>query len=138
MGKIYLAGPLFTDAERRWHQTAKAKLTAAGLEVVWPGELLTDARIKAAGQGAPSLIFKTCKDALDKCDRVVALLDGVQVDDGTAWEIGYAYAEGKPIYGIRTDTRIAGETGFSRVNGMIEGCLSGLVGTVPELIAKLK
>jgi len=27
------------------------------------------------------------------------------VDSGTAWEIGFAYAEGKKIYGILEDTR---------------------------------
>jgi nucleoside 2-deoxyribosyltransferase len=135
--KIYLAGPLFTDAERAWHKSAKAEMTAAGFDVVWPGELLTRRRIEEAGGDAPALIFKTCRDALDSCDLVVALLDGTQVDDGTAWEIGYAYAGGKPVYGIRTDTRLAGDTGFSRVNGMIEGCLAGLGKKTAEVIAAM-
>jgi nucleoside 2-deoxyribosyltransferase len=36
---------------------------------------------------------------------MVAILDGSQVDDGTAWEIGYAYARGLPVWGLRTDFR---------------------------------
>ncbi len=136
---IYQAGPLFTDAERQWHRATKDAMENAGMkvDVIWPGELLTGEQIDAAGADAPSLIFKVCKDALDDSDMVVALLDGTQVDDGTAWEIGYAYAKGKRIYGIRTDSRVAGDTKFSRVNGMIEGCLSGLARTVPELVSMI-
>lgn len=37
------------------------------------------------------------------CSSAFAVLDGVDVDSGTAWEIGYAYARGKPIIGLRTD-----------------------------------
>ncbi|MBQ3892854.1 MAG: nucleoside 2-deoxyribosyltransferase [Mailhella sp.] len=33
-------------------------------------------------------IMEADRDALLSCDVVVALLDGAQVDDGTAWEIG--------------------------------------------------
>ncbi|MGO9022030.1 MAG: nucleoside 2-deoxyribosyltransferase [Syntrophobacteraceae bacterium] len=42
---------------------------------------------------------------------LIALLDGPQVDDGAAWEIGYFYAKRRPeqkIIGIRTDFRRAG------------------------------
>jgi nucleoside 2-deoxyribosyltransferase len=54
---------------------------------------------------------------------VIALLDGSQVDDGTAWEIGYFYAKRTPekkIIGIRTDFRRAGECEGGCVNSMIE------------------
>jgi nucleoside 2-deoxyribosyltransferase len=36
---------------------------------------------------------------------LVANLDGVDVDSGTAWEIGYAIAQKKTVIGIRTDLR---------------------------------
>jgi nucleoside 2-deoxyribosyltransferase len=87
---------------------------------------------------APRLIFDSCKSALDACGCVVALLDGAQIDDGTAWEIGYAYSRGIPVYGIRTDCRIAGETRFNRMNSMIEGCLRGLVKSAQEAIVLLQ
>ncbi len=41
---------------------------------------------------------------------VIAFLDGPQADDGTAWEIGYFYAQKSPeqkIIGIRTEFRRA-------------------------------
>ena len=57
--------------------------------------------------------------ALNQCDLMVAILDGAQVDDGTAWEIGFFFSQGKKILGIRTDFRRAGESEKSRVNLMI-------------------
>jgi nucleoside 2-deoxyribosyltransferase len=65
------------------------------------------------GDRAKEEIFSRCKHHLDNADMVIALLDGPQVDDGTAWEIGYFYRgkrEGAKIIGIRTDFRRAGES----------------------------
>ncbi len=42
------------------------------------------------GPRAKQYIFEGCRDAIHAATHVVALLDGTQVDDGTAWEIGYA------------------------------------------------
>ena len=137
MHTIYQAGPLFTEAEQAWHKTLSARLRDAGHKVIWPGDLLTDEQIQNAGANASALIFDTCRLGIERSSCVVALLDGTQVDDGTAWEIGYAYAKGLSIYGIRTDFRHAGETRHSTVNSMIEGCLSGLVRRVEELVAVL-
>ncbi len=62
--------------------------------------------------------------AIDACNVVVALLDGAQVNDGTAWEVGYAFAKGKSVVKIRTDFRKAVHITQSKVNAMIEGgCL---------------
>lgn len=137
MHTIYQAGPLFTEAEQAWHKALSARLRNAGHTVIWPGDLLTDGQIHDAGANATALIFDTCRLGIERCTCVVALLDGTQVDDGTAWEIGYAYARGLPIYGIRTDFRHAGETRHSTVNSMIEGCLTKLVRSIAELLVVL-
>lgn len=134
---IYQAGPLFSQAEREFHIKLKQELEKAGHAVVWPGDLLTSDSIHDAGSGATKLIFDTCREAIDKCTCVVALLDGTPVDDGTAWKIGYAYAKGLPTYGIRTDIRITGDTKYNRVNSMIEGCLQGLALNTHSLVAML-
>jgi nucleoside 2-deoxyribosyltransferase len=135
---IYQAGPLFSEAEKNFHKTLSARLRAAGHEVIWPGDLLTDDQIESAGPTAPELIFNTCRQAIDRCNLVTALLDGPQVDDGTAWEIGYAYAKGIPIYGLRTDFRQAGDTRHNYANSMIQGCLAGVAKNVEELVEMLK
>jgi len=104
-----------------WHRNFKHKLESAGYDVVWPGELLTEEEIKSWGKDAPHRIMEVDRDALLSCDVVVALLDGTQVDDGTAWEIGFAYAKNIPVIGIRTDFRHCGDTDTGKVNAMIQG-----------------
>jgi nucleoside 2-deoxyribosyltransferase len=47
--------------------------------------------IDSLGAGAKAEIFSRCKAHLDDADMVIAVLDGPQTDDGTAWEIGYFY-----------------------------------------------
>lgn len=129
MKRIYLAGPLFTEAEQNWHRLTKQRLekTATAhdiaIDVIWPYELITPDEITQLGTQARPEIFQRCKTALERADVMVALLDGTQVDDGTAWEVGYFYAYRKhqePIIGIRTDFRSAGESPTATVNAMIE------------------
>ena len=123
--RIYQAGPLFTAAEVRWHKDFKSRLSAEGHLVFWPGDFFTQQEIEDWGADAPRKIMERDSETIDGCHVVVALLDGAQVDDGTAWEIGYAYAKGVPVIGIRTDFRNGGDTAHGRVNAMIEGsCVS--------------
>ena len=61
---------------------------------------------------------------------MIAFLDSSQVDDGTAWEIGYFYARKSPeqkIISDRTDFRRAGESEGAVVNAMIEGSCDWIV-----------
>jgi nucleoside 2-deoxyribosyltransferase len=136
--RIYQAGPLFSRAERNWNNELTRRLEEAGFLVTSPFVLLTPEQIHEAGDQAPTLIFTTCLAALDRSECVVACLDGTQVDDGTAWEIGYAYARGLPLFGIRTDSRRAGETSVSRVNSMIQGSLRGFAENIETLLLLLK
>jgi len=50
--------------------------------------LFHNPKIDQLGQEAKLEIFSRCKPHLDEADMVVALLDGPQVDNGSAWEIG--------------------------------------------------
>jgi nucleoside 2-deoxyribosyltransferase len=127
--KIYLAGPLFTEGERRTNVAIAGRLEAAGYEVYLPQR---DAP-PPAGEGYPGRIFTANVDALERAALVVAVCEGSQVDDGTAWEIGFAFGHGTPVLGLRTDSRIA--TPAERVNLMIERSVVRLVGSVDELLA---
>jgi nucleoside 2-deoxyribosyltransferase len=85
-------------------------------------------------------IFSRCKSNLDDADMLIALLDGPQVDDGTAWEIGYFYASRKPeqkIIGVRTDFRRAGESQGAVVNAMIEAACDLVVRSREELMERI-
>ncbi len=130
--KIYQAGPLFSDAERAWHAAFKARLEAAGYDVLWPGDLFAAGEKIAAKQ-----IMETNRNALLSCDAVVALLDGPQVDDGTAWEIGYACAMGMPVIGLRTDFRLCADSGGGLINAMIYGSVVDVCRSADEVISVL-
>ena len=136
---IYLAGPLFSEAKQAWHRATKARIEAeTGHTVIWPFELFDQAEIAKWGADAPRLVMEDCRDALATCDLVVALLDGAQVDDGTAWEIGYAHAKGIPVIGVRTDFRQAGDVPGALVNAMVHASCQVIVRSTDELLERLK
>ena len=53
-------------------------------------------------------------------DAITANLDGVDVDSGTAAEIGFVSGNGLPVFGVRTDFRSAGDNIGSVVNLQVE------------------
>ena len=60
------------------------------------------------------------RQAIESVDAVVAVLDGTDVDSGTASEIGFAFACGKPIFGYRGDIRLTGENEATLVNLQVQ------------------
>lgn len=60
------------------------------------------------------------EDLLNRCDIIFAILDGCDVDSGTAAEIGYGYAQGKTIFGYRGDFRKTGDNLGSTINLQVE------------------
>lgn len=69
-------------------------------------------------------------EAIDRCDALFAILDGVDVDSGTASEIGYACARDKYVCGLRTDFRLAGDNPGSIVNLQVEYFIQASGGTI--------
>lgn len=114
--RVYLAGPLFSDAERFYNIRVAEYLRSHAYEVHLPQEI---GDTKASrGDDEHHEIFTVNHAALDNSDLVVAIIDGADADSGTAWEMGYAYAKGIPVYAIRTDFRMVGAA--ERVNLMLE------------------
>jgi nucleoside 2-deoxyribosyltransferase len=109
--KIYLAGPLFTAAERAFNRRLGDLLVQRGYEVWLPQQ--HEPRTRAARD-----IFLADVEALDSSDVVVANMDGPDPDSGTCWECGYAYKK-KPIIVYRTDFRKPGDTKTSPYNLML-------------------
>ena len=142
--KIYFAGPLFSEAERDWIVKAKGQILATAktkpaiaITIVSPYYLITQEEINSLGEKAKFEIFSRCRSNLEDSDILIALLDGTQVDDGTAWEIGYFYAKKLPeqkIIGIRTDFRRSGECEGALINAMIECSCDRIVRSREELL----
>ena len=78
-------------------------------------------------------------ELLEDSEAVVASLDGQDVDSGTAVEIGYGFARGLLIVGLRTDSRRCADNEGSTVNLMIETCIADsggiLTDSLPEAVA---
>jgi nucleoside 2-deoxyribosyltransferase len=146
---IYLAGPLgFSEAGRPFYQREIVdRVTALGhvpldpwSDTAPPGidpgfarEIVQIAAAVAAVRAMPYGLDK--RDAwralnmrigaknsalIDVADMVFAILDGTDVDSGTASEIGCAFAKGKPIVGYRGDFRLSADNDGSIVNLQVE------------------
>ena len=76
-------------------------------------------------------IFTNDLNALKASDITVALLTGKDIDSGTAAEIGYSYANKKPIIAI---------TAFERRfrNLFVEGMIDHKVDEINQLASKIK
>jgi nucleoside 2-deoxyribosyltransferase/predicted secreted protein len=124
--RIYLAGPLFTEAEQMYNLLLHQLLSAHFFDVYLPQEVGDTSH--ARGQDEHENIFRRHIEALERSDTIVAVIDGPDADSGTAWEMGYAAALGKRVVALRTDFRRAGY--HELVNLMLEQ--SSLVATRRE------
>lgn len=99
--RIYMAGPLFSLAERN-HNVA----LAAALMRLIPDALCVLPQRRAETL-LPDLaaVSADCVEQASTCDVLVACLDGPDVDSGTCMEIVHARAHGHPVIGYRTDFR---------------------------------
>jgi nucleoside 2-deoxyribosyltransferase len=130
----YAAGPLgFSEAGRLFHNNVLIPiLKEIGFEVLDPWILTPQKTIDSAltlpygqekkkkWQEVNQVIGKNNTLAIEASDIIVAVLDGVDVDSGTAGEIGYGSALGKFIIGYRGDFRLSSDNEGSIVNLQIE------------------
>mgnify|MGYP000595491713 CR=1 FL=1 len=130
MTYAYIAGPLFNEGERWFDEQIDALAREAGFTTFLPHRDGKEAKTYT-GTERIARIFREDVVAIDKADMVIANLNGITTDDGTAWELGYAYAKGKHLVGIYTDWRLQFQ--HQTVNLMIECSLHKLVRSLDEL-----
>lgn len=132
--RVYLAAPLFNDMERSFNQRL-AELLAPLAEVFLPqrdGKLVTE--LVACGMpetAARQLVYEADINAIRRSDCLVAILDGRTVDEGVAFEIGFARALDKLCIGLKTDDRQLLASGD---NPMITAGCHEVVGNILELV----
>ena len=153
MGRIYVASPLgFNEPGRHWAATVlHPRLIENGWEVLDPwvdesGEIAATLALPPGAERVEALqamsrvIGKRNRRLLAETDAVLAVLDGPDVDSGTASEIGWAAAHDTPVIGLRTDFRLADHEAAA-VNLQVEDFIvaSGgrLVRTLDEALAAL-
>jgi nucleoside 2-deoxyribosyltransferase len=118
--RIYLAGPLFSEAERDWLDGLARRLRSEGFDCFVPHE-----HFDALAELTPAEVFRVDAAGVRSANVLVAWLDGPVVDDGTACEIGMfaeLVAGGDPGYlgivGIVTDLRLQRRRGNAVGDGM--------------------
>ena len=98
--KIYLAGPdIFRPDVDDWIANARELCRQHGFEALTPFD---------HGETEPRKILNGNLELIRKAQIVVANLNpfrGFEPDSGTAWEIGFALALGKPVVAYLADVR---------------------------------
>ncbi|NHI92666.1 MAG: 2-deoxyribonucleoside glycosidase [Candidatus Lokiarchaeota archaeon] len=131
--KIYLASPLgFSESTFSFMQKIETSLIELGYVIINPwrltnsdeferiGQILNEnERIKAYRKLNLEIGTRN-ENAINESEIILAILDGTDVDSGTASEIGYAFAKNKRIIGYRNDFRMAGENPGSIINIQVE------------------
>ena len=137
--EVYLAGPLFTPYQRDFLDRCAAVLRADGFDVFVPHE-----HGLADDDTTPEAIFEKDLAGLAGADAVVAVLDGLLIDDGTACEIGLFHglllgdASKKGTVGLLTDLRSTARG--NRLNLFVLGCVQrtgGVHETIDDVLAVL-
>lgn len=122
MNIVYLASPLgFSPEWKFYKEKIERRLTELGCTILDPWEgPFHDAIVEASTiQDWPSRVSafkeiaaqigKANEEMIRSCHILLGVLDGAELDSGTASEIGFAAALGKKCYGLRTDFRDSGD-----------------------------
>ena len=146
---VYVASPLgFAESTRTFYaQELLATIRQAGLDTIDPWVLTPQTLIdgvlsmpygeqrRQAWRDLNLIIGKNNRDGIDRSSGIVAVLDGSDVDSGTASEIGYAFGVGKRIVGYRGDFRLSADNEGSIVNLQVEYWIRASGG---EIVTRLK
>lgn len=139
--KLYLAGPMFTAAEKAHNLRLAAKLRAHGFEVFCPNESEPNAD-ETRTDVTTRMIYDIDIGAVESCN---VLICQVSEDSGTNWEAGYMNCLSRRVdpdryygvIGLATDFRLRTPPHPERrgienlalhVNALVAGGLQGSLG----------
>ncbi|MDQ3678120.1 MAG: nucleoside 2-deoxyribosyltransferase [Actinomycetota bacterium] len=144
--RCYIASPLgFSEAGRAYYGERYLPALAEHVEPIDPWTLTEPAAFATARETGREHelgldVGARNAAAIRGAQLLIAHLDGQEVDAGTASEVGYAAALGRPCLGLRSDLRTSGEPGMA-VNLQVEAfiVLSGgfIASSLDELVARL-
>ena len=134
--KIYIAGPLFNTHEKGYLEKIAIELESNEFECFLPHRVqkdVTEEELKQLNMSnaTKEKIFNNDLNALKTSDLTVALLTGQDIDSGTAAEIGFSYANKKPIIAIT-----ASERRFR--NLFVEGMIDKTIDEIDILVDTIK
>ena len=134
--KIYIAGPLFNTHEKGYLEKIAIELESNEFECFLPHrdqKDVTEEELKQLNMSnaTKEKIFNNDLNALKTSDLTVALLTGQDIDSGTAAEIGFSYANKKPIVAITASER-------RLRNLFVEGMIDKTIDEIDILVDTIK
>ena len=144
---VYVASPLgFTEPGKEYNVSVIAALTEHGIKPKDPWampnnpiraalEIPASPERLAALQRANAEVGRYNEGLIRDSVAMLALLDGTDVDSGTAAEIGFAAALEIPVVGLRTDTRVTGDNDGAAVNLQVERFIYRSGGTITSSLS---
>jgi nucleoside 2-deoxyribosyltransferase len=102
--KVYLASGFFDDFQNKHVTSAEDFLRGKGFEVFSPREHQND-HLEFGSKEWREATFDNDIDHIVSCDFVFAILDD-KMDEGVLFEIGYAYAIGRPVVLLDLSNRV--------------------------------
>ncbi len=116
--KIYFANALFSQAELNYNAQLAAKIRQLDqtIDLYLPQE--NDSINDKQAYADSKMIAQADTEKLLASDLMVAVLDGLTIDNGVASEIGVAYAKEIPIIGLYTDTRQQGSSNQQKLQAL--------------------
>jgi len=150
--KVYLASPLgFAASTKLYMDELERALAGTGIEIINPWKSDFNVAIQRANAIAAyaervaalgrlnTEVGRHNEESIRASDAVLAVLDGVDMDPGTASEMGFAFALGKRVHGLRTDSRLIGDNEGSVINLQVQYWIEAsggkLVRTLDEAVA---
>ena len=133
--KIYIAGPLFNEGDRYTNQVNSDKLRELGYTTFLPQEIvITNKSTELVKAGC----FFMDLVAIKNCDCLVVNCNGIDIDSGTAAEIGLGYGLNKKLILYKSDVRNYYNDVY-RLNNFVGGLVDNKVcRTIDEVIDELK
>lgn len=141
--KVYIAGPLFSSAERAFNLRVDRFLKRMGFETFLPqrdGLLMSNLlREGVAEQEAGRRIFAKDVEEIRSSDVILFVMDGRVPDEGACIEVGIGFALGKECVGFKTDTRsLSRGTDNPMITGALRGRVARSFTELRKLMASLK
>ncbi len=150
--KVYLASPLgFAASTKPYMDELERALAETGIAIINPWKSDFNVAIQRANAIAEyaervaalgrlnTEVGRKNEESIRASDAVLAVLDGVDMDPGTTSEMGFAFALGKRVHGLRTDIRLIGDNEGSVINLQVQYWIEAsggkLVRTLDEAVA---
>lgn len=130
--KVYIAGKIWEEYEIEQLERVDRLCKELGFKTFLPHR---DVGLAKSVKDVKKIFEGDINEGFKEVKLVVALLDGLHVGAGTAWELGYAYANKIPAIGLKTDEPV--ENSLDQLSAILIGSMK-IVKSFDELKQELK